>query len=365
MIMACFMIIPIRAQEPAEEIPETPAETVTPAETHAETEAPADTVEPTENMGEDMADEAGMEVVADEAGEMAGEADTVKVTDRVEVIETPDNTRVTLGRNQAIIVEDDGDTVFVALGSKGVSIVENEQGETQINVIEMDKKEKRDGGEKSKKRRLKPNYAGLELGLNNYLTPDYSMVMNPGEEFMDLNTGRSWNWNLNVVDYGIGFGTDKFGLVVGLGFEFINYRFDGQNGIMKDTLSASGEIVSFEPDYAGNITKSKMNIAYVTTPLLLEWQIPARHGRFHFSAGVIGGLKMWSNTKIEYRSSGSKQKTKNRSDYNLSPLRWGVTARAGYNEISIFANYYLTPLFKPNLGPELYPFTIGLAFTPN
>jgi hypothetical protein len=62
--------------------------------------------------------------------------------------------------------------------------------------------------------------------------------------------------------------------------------------------------------------------------------------------------------------SGEKSKEKNKGDFNLSPLRWGVTARVGYKDVSLFANYYMTSLFKPGRGPELYPFTIGLAITP-
>ena len=288
-------------------------------------------------------------------------SDTIRVMNRIEVIETSDNTRVALGKNEVIIVEENGDTVIVGLGSKGISITEDEDGSPEIKVFDMEK----DSGHRShrKKRKFDPNWAGLEIGLNNYLTPDYNMVLPPAEEFMDLNTGLSWNWNLNVFDFGIGFGSDKIGLVTGLGFEFINYHFDGQNSIMKDTVT--GNIVTYEPEYANNITKSKMNIAYITAPLLLEWQIPAGNGRLHFSAGVIGGLKMWSNTKLKYMDDGSKKKEKNKNDYNLSPLRWGLTARAGYKELSIFANYYMTSLFKPDRGPELYPFTIGLAFTPN
>ena len=51
---------------------------------------------------------------------------------------------------------------------------------------------------------------------------------------MDLNTGRSWNFNLNILEYGIGLGTDKIGIVTGLGFEWTNYVFDDQNSITKD-----------------------------------------------------------------------------------------------------------------------------------
>jgi hypothetical protein len=164
------------------------------------------------------------------------------------------------------------------------------------------------------------------------------------------------------LDYGVGLGTNYVGLVSGLGFEFINYNFDRQNSIMKDPVT--GDIVEYIPPYAGNITKSKMNISYITAPLLLEFQIPAGKRRIHISGGVIGGLKMCSNTKIKYTESGDKSKEKNKSDFNLSPLRWGVTARIGYADLNFFANYYMTPLFKPGRGPELYPFTVGIALVP-
>ena len=215
---------------------------------------------------------------------------------------------------------------------------------------------------KKKKKKFRPHYAGLEVGLNNYLTPDFSLVLPPGEEFMDLNTGKSWNWNINVADFGVGLGTSYAGLASGIGFEFINYNFDGQNGIMKDPVTR--EIVEYVPAYAGSITKSKMNIAYLTAPLLLEFQIPTgNRGRIYISGGLLGSVKLWSNTKIKYTEAGDKSKEKNKSDFNLSPIRWGVTARAGYRNFGLFANYYMTSLFKPGMGPELYPFSLGLAFT--
>ena len=43
---------------------------------------------------------------------------------------------------------------------------------------------------------------------------------------MNLNTGKSWNHNLNFLEYGFGLGTSYVGLVTGMGFEFSNYVFD-------------------------------------------------------------------------------------------------------------------------------------------
>jgi len=294
----------------------------------------------------------------EEVTEAPAEGDTLNEIGKLEVIETPDRSRVTLGENEVLIVEENGDTVKVVLGSRGIKIVEGEDG-IEVKVMEMD-----DPSEKTyrkKRKRFKPHFAGLEVGLNNYLTPEYSMTLPPEERFMDLNTGKSWNWNVNIIDYGFGLGTDKVGIVSGLGFEFINYNFDGQNSIRKDPISS--EIIEYVPDYAGNITKSKMNIAYLTAPLLLEFQIPVPRKRIYFSAGVIGGIKLWSNTKIKYTISGEKAKEKAKGDYNLSPLRWGVTARVGYRALGFYATYYMTPLFKTDLGPELNPFNIGMAFS--
>jgi len=284
--------------------------------------------------------------------------DTVNVMGKVEVIETPESTKVTLGQNEVLIVEENGDTVRVRLGSRGVSIVEGENG-TEVKVLDMEDLPQKSNS--NRKKRFRPHYAGLEVGLNNYVTPDFSMTLPPEDRYMDLNTGKSWNWNINIIDYGFGLGTDKVGIVSGLGFEFINYSFDGQNNIRKDDVTR--EIIEYVPTYAGNITKSKLNMTYLTAPLLLEFQIPAPRKRIYISAGVVGGLKLWSNTKIKYTANGEKSKEKAKGDYNLSPLRWGLTARVGYRALGFYANYYMTPLFKKDLGPELNPFAVGLAFS--
>jgi len=338
------MLLPAMSQQPEPEepagVPEAPEVVETPEATEAPEEAePVPEIPSTPKYG-----------------------DTVRVANRVEVIENSEKTRVSLGKNEVIIVEENGDTVVVGLGKKGISIVEGEDG-VVVNVLDMEEKKSHDydhDKHKKHKKRFKPHWAGFKIGLNNYLTPDFGMVLPPGQEFMDLNTGKSWNWNIDVADIGLGLGTSYVGLVSGLGFEFINYNFDGQNNIMKDPVTR--EIVEYVPVYAGNIHKSKMNITYMTAPLLLEFQIPAGPRRVHISGGVIGGVKLWSNTKIKYRESGEKSKEKRKGDYNLSPLRWGVAASIGYGEVSLFGRYYMTSLFKPGLGPELYPFSLGLSF---
>ena len=290
LLIACMLVFPVQAQEPqpVPEVPEVPEVSEAPEASEVPEIPEAPDPDP---------------IIAD----------TVKILNKVEVIESPDNTKVTLGENEVFIVEENGDTVRIILGSRGISIVEGEEG-TQIKIVEMDEAKPNDNSStthKNKKKKFRPHFAGLEIGLNNFVTPDFSMVLPPDERYMNLNTGKSWNWNLNIIDYGFGFGTDKVGIATGLGFEFTNYNFDGQNSIRKDPVT--GEIMEYVPDYAGNITKSKMNITYMTAPLLLEFQIPAGRKRIHISGGVIGGVKLWSNTKMKYTVSGENPRRKPRA----------------------------------------------------
>jgi hypothetical protein len=75
-------------------------------------------------------------------------------------------------------------------------------------------------------------------------------------------------------------------------------------------------------------------------------------------------VKLGSHTKVVYHDDG-KQKDKNRDDFNLNVLKYGVTARAGYEMIQVYGTCWLSPMFEQGRGPELYPFEVGLALTIN
>lgn len=269
-----------------------------------------------------------------------------------------DTTTVKIGKKQLVKVIEGNDTTIVSVGKKGLKIVESNN---DISVDFMEDNELDDLNNKKNRsgRDFNGHWKGLAIGMNNYFTSDYSFSLPAEAQFMELNTGKSWGVDINFLQYDIGFGTDKIGLVTGLGFEFNNYRFDGQNSLTKDPVS--GEIVSLEYDPTVSIDKSKLATTYLTAPLLLEFQIPVSGNKNLFiSGGVIGGLKIGSHTKVIYKEGGSKQRDKIRNDFNLSPVRYGVTARVGYRALKIFANYNLTPLFEKGKGPELYPVSIGL-----
>ncbi len=269
-----------------------------------------------------------------------------------------DTTKIRIGKKELHIVELEGithvDIINIETNKKDTSITMKDDTIMSDNRERMD----RDQRHRGRNKKFRGHYAGVELGWNNFLNSSQSLSRGNGDEFMDLNTGRSLAFHLNVIDYEFPIISNYLGLVTGLGLELDNYFFDNNNSIM----SLNGVSVEKPAPMSIVYKKSKLATGYVTVPLLLETQIHGRwRGVFYISAGIFGSVKTWSYTKEVYSQAGDEKKIKVHNDFNLSPFRYGLMAKIGFGHINLFANYSLTPFFENNRGPELYPITIGLA----
>jgi len=269
----------------------------------------------------------------------------------VKVIENYNGTDVVVGNNGAVMVQETGDTVKIKVGKKGIKIMDSDSG-TNIQILDENDIEKE--FHHKIKHRFKGNWSGFELGMNNYLTSDFTLPDN----FLTLQTGKSWNMNINFIQYSLPIVKQSIGLVTGLGFKMNDYKFSGNNTIEKD---GAGNIV--ELPYVESLRSSKLHVNYLTLPLILEFHLnPGRLGRrFYISGGVIGSMKLWSYTKGKFYDQGNKEKFKIRDDFRISPLQYAGTIRFGFKQIRLYANYNLNTLFQRSKAPELYPFSIGLA----
>jgi hypothetical protein len=203
------------------------------------------------------------------------------------------------------------------------------------------------------------HWTGIELGYNNYLSADKSFSMPADIDYMTLHSGKSSCFNINFTQLSMGL-TRYIGFVTGLGLNWNNYRFDGNNNIQKGT---GGIIEELDPGL--NLEKSKLATLYLTLPFMLELQIPVNNNRLHLAAGPIGAVKLGSHTKMVFENGHT---VKSYGDFSLNMLRYGGTARVGYGNFQLYGTYYATPLFQTGKGPagnDLYPFEIGLAFTFN
>jgi hypothetical protein len=205
------------------------------------------------------------------------------------------------------------------------------------------------------------HFAGIDFGLNTFFNKDYSGY-NPDQiNFMDIDIIRSNSLFINVVNQSLGIQKNRntIGFVTGLGLQLQSYRLDKNTTIEK---MPNGRIVPKTLVFDDN-QKSKIGSVYLVVPLLAESQVPVKNyaNRLYFSAGVYGGLRVSSHTKIKYRFNRKKEKLKTPDDFSLNDFKFGLMARMGYRWVNVFATYDLTPLFEENLGPKLTPVTFGVT----
>ena len=292
-----------------------------------------------------------------------------------------DTTNIKMRNNEIINIKDEGNRTYISiagnrlemeaagenvkirLGKRGLEITDGNKIDWKKydDLYYQTEKDNPADERKRNRRRFTPHWSAVEIGINNYLTSDYSMSLPPELSYMDLNTGKSFNININFAQLGIGL-SRHFGIVTGLGLEFNDYKFEGNNNITKNN---EGVIGPMYPADGINYEKTKLSTSYLTMPLMLEAQIPVKYGRtINIAAGAIGGVKLGSHNKLVYYD-GGKQKVKEKDDFSLSVLRYGPSVRLGYESFQVYATYYMNGLFIENKGPELYPFQLGIAVSFN
>lgn len=278
----------------------------------------------------------------------------VKETDK------ENNTKITIGKDMLAIEENDS-ALNIRVGNRGLNILESLEGK-KYNFEKYDKTWDQDGSDNNHSRRrsrFRGHWTGVEFGFNNFLTADHSLVLPDAIGYMNLHSSKSSNFNINFSQLSLGI-TRRIGFVTGLGLNWNNYKFEGNNNIMKNT---NGVIEELDP--GASLDKSKLATIYLTLPFLLELQVPVHNNQLNLAAGPIGAVKIGSHTKMVFQDG---QKVKSNGDFSLNMLRYGATARVGYENFQLFGTYYMNPLFQTGKGPggyDLYPFELGVSFTIN
>ena len=285
------------------------------------------------------------------------------------IVNPGEATKVTIGKD-LISVQKTDSAVDLKVGNRELDILESLEGSKKFRFEKYSDNEKwnkwdrwdqddNDDRRERRRNRFRGHWAGIELGLNNYLTSGNSMVLPDNINYMTLNSSQSINFNINFSQLSIGL-TRHFGFVTGLGLNWNNYRFDGNNNIQKGT---DGVIEELDP--GSNLDKSKLATVFLDLPVMLEVQIPVNDHRLHIAAGPIGAIKLGSHTKMVFQDGPT---IKSYGDFSLNMLRYGATARVGYGNFQLYGTYYMTPLFQTGKSPAgvaLYPFEIGIALAFN
>ncbi len=203
-------------------------------------------------------------------------------------------------------------------------------------------------------------WAGLDLGVNFLLNQDRKVNFSDEESWIENDPARSLSWRFNFLEERIRLYKDYVGLTTGAGFTWNSFTFTDNTRLITNSDSTYGVIDSI-PEY----DKNKLRVTYLNVPLLLQFNTntdPERN--FHLSVGVIGGLRIGSRTKQTYEFNGENNRSTVVDDFNLRPVTVDATARIGYRNFVLWANYSLIPMFREDKGPTVYPVSVGVSFIP-
>lgn len=287
-----------------------------------------------------------------------------------------ENVSINVGRNR---VEVKDEVVAVIAGNNSANVnqdtAEVKWGRTRIVMIDDSIHIDRE------KRERRNHWAGVDLGINGFLTSGGSFdLSNPAHfeqtnpqnvtQFMELNYRKSWTFSINFFEHFFKIKDHHFGIVTGLGTEWNNYEL--KHNVRLDPLGGENVFTNVdqynerytwgEVDTVLNYSKNRFKTWFINAPLLLEVNTgnDARRS-FHVSAGAIFGLNLQTKMKYKYNENGDNKKVKDKDSFNTNAFRMSLTARVGYGWFNVFATYSLTPLFEDGRGPELYPFTVGVT----
>ena len=247
------------------------------------------------------------------------------------------------------------DTTRVRLGDLDVTIVDNDEGE------EGEEGEDEGYSDSELKSEL-THWGGIDLGVNMLLNKDGGTDLGADADWLDIDEARSLSWSFNIYEQKIRIVKDYVGLITGVGITYNSYGLKNNVSVLSNSDSTYAVTV---PDSLYTFDKNKIRTTYVKVPLMLEFNTSSDPDRtFHLAAGVVGGVRIGSITKQEFKVDDAKHKNRVKDDFNFSPLTLDAAVRVGYKNLTLFANYGLTPLFEDEKGPEVYPLTVGVQILP-
>lgn len=201
------------------------------------------------------------------------------------------------------------------------------------------------------------NWEGIEFGMNGFLNPSRTLALPTAYRFLELDQARSFSFAWNIWQQNIHLYRNNVNLVTGIGLEWNSYAFS-QNVTLQHDVDPIAAVVETR-----DFSKNKLKMTYVNVPLMLEFNTNNNNPNrsFHIAAGGVVGYNIFQNRlKQEYTVDGDTQERKVKDDFNINPFRYGLTARVGYDDLSLFVNYSLSEVFRTDRGPKLNHYSVGI-----
>lgn len=268
-------------------------------------------------------------------------------------VEKQEETEIIVGNRKVFIGKDkDGEykVIIKKKNKRGEWIEEKERGEKQERELIQEEEWEEDhrdgsceGGRRSGRKPVDVDFFGLDLGWNNYFTE--GRVAKTPVEMMGLDNLRSMHVTTHFFPTRVTlFGKGVVNLKSALSLDFNNFRFKEDFNLNPDA-DVITPVASTEP-----LSKNKLTTTFVQIPLLLNFKTrPQRESSVEFSVGGYAGYMLDAKTK---RIDMDNNKFKDHDDYNLNPVKYGLTARLDFKWFDFYVNYNLSNFFADGQGPK-------------
>lgn len=244
-----------------------------------------------------------------------------------------------------------GDTTKIRLGGKKYMIIGDDDGKNKKEIVTA-KDSIHDYNAEFK------HWNGIEFGSNGLMDYKNNLNLPASAGFLELDYAKSFQFGLNLFEKDFHLYKNYINLVTGLGFNFNHYSFANNVTLQSDSsyIWATNDSVTYK--------KNKLNVSYLRAPLLLEINTSKDpHKNFHIAGGIEFAYRIHAVTKQKYDVNDKHYKIKQRDDFNLEPFNMNLIARIGYNNVTVYASYGLSRLFKKEQGPQVYPVGLGICWT--
>jgi hypothetical protein len=208
-----------------------------------------------------------------------------------------------------------------------------------------------------------PGTFTVELGLNRTLD---------GPDNFDLGLFGSRTINL-YYQYEFRIMKSRMSFVPGIGLSLERYKF--RNGAILSYPADNRDSVILLPvaeHQIRTLRKSQLITNYVDVPLELRYTSNPDDPNRSFKVSIGGriGYMYDAFTKIKYKDDGEMKQLKDKQNFQLNRLRYGVSFKVGFGNFSLFGYYNLSPLFKEgkafhNMGQpvDFNTFTTGISLS--
>jgi Outer membrane protein beta-barrel domain len=229
------------------------------------------------------------------------------------------------------------------------------------------------------KRRSNINYIIIDAGFANWsdqttypttgnyvgdrpLTPAF------GRQDMKLREGKSTNINFWLFMQKVPLYKANINLKFGLGVEWFNYALRSpvsfrESGVFLSSLGL-GLITKFTEPFVYrdsiSFSKNKLNLKYITVPLMLNFSTTKQKGKTTLSTsfGVSASYLIRERNK---QHSNERGRDKNQGNYDIQKFKLSYIGELGLGKLRLYGSYSPKSIFERSL--DIRPFAMGIRFS--